>query len=154
MHQPPAVVWKVARTRFQGGQVMALAVILLFMHGAWWVQSGHHGVVHLGAGAATGAALLYAWHDWRRAPVGHVRWDGQSWSWSGPAGAAQAVVPMVAMDFQFLMLLRLDLPGQRRCWCWVGIAQDVASWRSLRRALFSGAAAGSRDKSVPGFLVA
>jgi hypothetical protein len=61
---------------------------------------------------------------------------------------------MVAMDFQFLMLLRLDLPGQRRCWCWVGMAQDVASWRSLRRALFSGAAVGAGDKSVPGFLVA
>lgn len=149
MHQPPAVVWKIARTRFQGGQLLVLGALVPWVHAAWWVQSGTSVTAQLGAAAAAVAALLYAWLDWRRAPVGHILWDGRVWSWSGPTGLAQAAVPVVTMDFQFLMLLRLDLRDRGRCWCWVGRAQDAASWQPLRRALFAGVAAGAGGEPAP-----
>ena len=143
MHQAPAVVWKVARTRFQGVLLLLLGVFALGVHGAWWVHSGDWGLAQLGAAAAGTAAFLSAWRDWRRAPVGHLQWDGWAWSWSGPSGVVQAAAPVVAMDFQYLMLLRLDFPDHGRSWCWVVRAHEPVAWRSLRRALFAGAVAGT-----------
>lgn len=148
MHQPPAVVWKLAGTRLQGGQLLVLGVLLVGVHGAWWLQAGTLGAAHLGAGAAVLAALLYAWHDWRRAPSGDIQWDGQVWSWVGPSGVAQPVVPVVTVDFQVLMLVRLHVHDSGRRWCWVGRAQDAASWLALRRALFAPGGSGAGDQRL------
>lgn len=142
MHQPPGVVWRLARTRHQGRALLLLGALVCLVHGAWWLQSGALAAVQFCASAAAVAALLYAWLDWRRSPAGPIQWDGQAWFWSGPLGVVQ-VVPVVAMDFQTLMLLRLDARDYGRCWCWVARAQDPVSWQALRRALFAGAAVGA-----------
>ena len=148
MHQPPAVVWKLARTRFSGGLLLVLCAVLLCVQVTWWLQADTWGAAQLMAGAAAVAALLHAWRDWRRTLLGHIRWDGQVWSWSGPSGVAQAVVPLVTMDFQFVMLVRLDVRDHGRRWCWVARSQNPVSWRSLRRALFAGAGANAGGGQV------
>lgn len=126
-----------------------MGALLLCVHAAWWAHSGSWGVAQLGASAAAVGAFLVSWHDWRRAPEGQIRWDGQTWAWSGSSGVTQAAVPVVTVDFQFLMLLRLDRRPEGRCWCWVGRAQDPGSWLALRRALFAGDRAGAGGESAP-----
>jgi hypothetical protein len=81
----------------------------------------------------------------RRDGAGVLAWDGEAWYWrDADSGAASCpVAPVVCLDLQGLILLRLvplePLEPQVRPqrWLWLTPRRDLGRWRALRRALYS-----------------
>lgn len=86
----------------------------------------------LGAGLAS----LYGW---KNSPVGQLAWDAQVWRWEGPgykAGIAEYELS-VALDFQYLMLLRIENQAHAKLWLWAERRANPTRWLDLRRAVYS-----------------
>ena len=80
----------------------------------------------------------------RRAPSGLLAFDGARWRFGGVEGVVLACV-----DLQWLMLVRFSAGSRQRRWLWVRKEASVASWLSLRRAVYSRAPK-ALDASEPG----
>lgn len=82
------------------------------------------------------ASLVGALVAWKDSPTGVLRWDGQSWHWSGFATAECSLSLLV--DFQEVLLVSLKSDGAGPVWLWLqaAIHGDV-SWMALRRAIVS-----------------
>lgn len=80
-----------------------------------------------------------AYRGWKNAPVGQLSWDGQCWRWEGTgylAGAAEQKLAVV-VDFQNLLLLRLENPAHAHLWLWAERHMLPERWLDLRRAVYS-----------------
>ena len=89
-----------------------------------------------------GVLVLTGWaafFGWKSSPLGKLAWDGETWrcvSASYQAGVTEYQV-MVAADFQYIVLLRLENAANSRRWLWVERSASPERWLDLRRALYS-----------------
>ncbi len=76
---------------------------------------------------------------WRRSPVGELLWDGENWYWESEVYQASAELnaPVVALDLQSAMLLRLDNPAGAIWWLWAERATLPGRWLDMRRAVYA-----------------
>jgi toxin CptA len=84
-------------------------------------------------------AGLAAYMGWKNSPVGQLAWDGQFWRWEGPGyqtGVAEQKLSVV-VDFQNLLLLRLENPAHAHLWLWAERHALPERWLDLRRAVYS-----------------
>lgn len=134
MHGPPAVSFPVGRSRWH---VVALAAALVPAVLAWpwlWLASGiEFSPMAVAAQmllvCVVGALAAWAWH---RSPAGHLRWDGERWSWSD----LSVQTLHTTLDAQAMVLVALRLENSRPVWLWLERGQGTPqAWRSLRRAL-------------------
>ncbi len=83
-----------------------------------------------------GFAALYGW---KNSPVGQLAWDGQVWRWEGPGyqvGVAEYDLS-AALDFQSLMLLRIENQAHATLWLCAERRAFPSRWVDLRRAVYS-----------------
>ncbi|MBX3586572.1 MAG: hypothetical protein KF796_08000 [Ramlibacter sp.] len=134
MHNAPSVTYPVGRSRFSAGLMAIVWCAGLAATGAWALQAGETG---WRLGLMVAVVLLsggWALHAHHTAPAGLLRWDGQAWSWRGPAPQDEAGQPVVALDLQRWLLLRWT-GGRHSRWFWLARASAPAQWRALRRAV-------------------
>jgi hypothetical protein len=79
---------------------------------------------------------------WRRAPVGRLQWDGQRWRWESEVYRSGTPLepPVVVLDVQWAILLRLDNQAGAVWWLWAERSaqkQLAAHWFDLRRAVYA-----------------
>lgn len=93
--------------------------------------------------AAVLACALGTALQWRQAPRGQLRWDGERWQWSARPEAAVTQLHCV-VDLQRRMLLRLCCgqvgPFGGGCiWLWLESDGMGPRWLALRRAILANA---------------
>lgn len=86
--------------------------------------------------------LMAAWvmaTGWQRAPVGRLQWDGQRWRWESVVYRSGAALepPVVVLDIQFALLLRLDNQAGAVWWLWAERSASPTRWLDLRRAVYA-----------------
>ena len=89
-------------------------------------------VIILGAGVA-------AHRSWKNVPQGKLAWDGGIWCWESPSyqtGIAEQKLSVI-VDFQHLLLLRIENQASASVWLWAEQKAMPERWLDLRRALFS-----------------
>ena len=114
----------------------AVAVLLV---AAWVLGSQHAGWRQLAGLVAVICVGLAACQGWKNSPVGQLTWDGLVWRWEGPgyqAGMAEYKL-LAALDFQNVMLLRIENQAHARLWLWAERRAFPARWLDLRRAVYS-----------------
>ena len=92
----------------------------------------------VGSVVVFGVGLL-ALRSWNNSPVGQLAWDGQLWRWEGrgyQVGVADYEL-LVAIDFQNLMLLRIENQAHAKLWLWAERRSFPTRWLDLRRAVYS-----------------
>ena len=107
--------------------------------GAWGATSQHINWRHFGGFAAVIATGLFALQGWKNSPVGQLVWDGQVWRWEGrgyQASVAEYEL-FVTIDFQSLMLLRIENQAHAKLWLWAERRAFPARWLDFRRAVYS-----------------
>lgn len=114
-------------------------MVALLVVGAWVVTSqtiGWRQSAGLAAVAGVGLAALYGW---KTSPVGQLVWDGQVWRWESQGDLARVAQYelSVALDFQILMLLRIENAAHAKLWLWAEHRAFPARWLDLRRAVYS-----------------
>ncbi|HYW55991.1 MAG TPA: hypothetical protein VE934_03475 [Polaromonas sp.] len=139
MHNPPAVVYPLRRSRVSGLLLVAtwLAGAVVFL--LWWGTATVFDWRQSSAGAALVLGGVIAGWGWKNSPDGQLRWDGQVWCWQGPEGHAStpALELSVAIDFQQVLLLKLKNHDNAVCWLWVERQAQPERWMDLRRAVYS-----------------
>ena len=156
MHRAPAVSFLTARSRWHLRFVLVLVTstgLTLLGFALGQPQSQQQLLI---IGCVWLASACLALIDWRRSPVGCLRWDRQHWHWSGWSDTAACRL-ILRMDWQSGMLVTLQRDGDRSLWLWLDVKSDFAQWNALRRAVFSsqsialgddGVDAGSRHTEV------
>ena len=127
------------RSRLQG-QLLLMVWLAGAVASSFWIA----GAQETGWRQALGCLSLIlagtlAWTFWKNSPIGNLGWDGQAWHWESkgyPLGSAEHTV-FVALDFQSLMLLRLDNPAQATLWLWAERGMFDGRWMDFRRAVYS-----------------
>ena len=136
-HSAPSVSYPLGRSRFLGclllvGWLIAAGVTL------WWWRASATADWRplLGCAALLIAAGVMA-TGWRRAPVGRLQWDGQRWRWESVVYRSGTALepPVVVLDVQFALLLRLDNQAGAVWWLWAERSALPARWLDLRRAV-------------------
>ena len=82
-------------------------------------------------------AGVAAYRGWKNSPVGQLAWDGQCWRWEGTGyltGVAEQKLTVI-VDFQNLLLLRLENPAHAHLWLWAERHVLPERWLDLRRAV-------------------
>jgi hypothetical protein len=79
------------------------------------------------------AGAIALW-GWRKAVTGRLQWDGEHWLWTEFGDAAIQRMSIV-LDFQRLLLLRVESEGGAVQWLWLESKASDRSWRALRRAV-------------------
>jgi len=149
MHSAPSVRFPVGRCGLYGVLLVLLAVLGGLVLGLWFVLDGAPGVST--AGVAGGLLWLtwvcFVWREWRRSPVGQLRWSASerhslgaspgAWRWHSESCAEGVPLRRVvlAVDWQSVALLRLQPSEAPACWVWVERTRNPALWNDLRRAL-------------------
>lgn len=136
MHSAPSVTYPVGRSR-----LAARLLMVTWAAGAGCAGAASYQFDSVGWRQAVLAVsvVVSAWavlRMLRRAADEQLMFDGQHWSLSrsGRPGAARATV---VLDFQSLLLLRMDEPGRRTQWLWPARGSQPDLWRDLRRAVYS-----------------
>jgi toxin CptA len=82
---------------------------------------------------------LAAMRCWKNSPVGQLRWDGQVWHWEclGYQAGLPARGLSVGLDFQRILLLRLESQNGVVNWLWADRLAMPERWLDLRRAVYS-----------------
>jgi toxin CptA len=133
MQSPPATSYQVIRSLRAGRVLLALLIAFAGVPFVGWFT---------GMSMNRVCALAFLWcaavawvsHYWRTLPQGRLRWDGESWHWSGANEPLAAVT--IQYDFQISLWL-LMVPAKGRVF---GVWMDadpghMPQWRALRRAL-------------------
>lgn len=133
------MTYTLGRSHWQAFLLSAFWLAALLLASVWTLGSQQLGwrqaagfITLMGAGWA-------AWYGWANAPVGQLAWDGQVWRWEGPgyqAGVAEYELS-VALDFQKVMLLRLENQAHAKLWLWAERRAFPERWLDLRRAVYS-----------------
>jgi toxin CptA len=134
MHSAPSVSYPVGRSRYATRLLVAVWTAGVCCVGLACYLSDHFGwLTVLLAGSAVLAGVA-AFVSLSRMPAAELAFDGQRWSISG-RHAPQAADAVVVLDFQILLLVRLDVPRAAPCWLWLERPANPARWQDLRRAL-------------------
>ena len=139
MYSAPPVAYPLGRSSFQ-----AFGLLGFWLAGAVaWVLCALF-APSLGwrlwpiAAAVLAAGCAAAW-GWKNSPLGLLRWDAQCWNWESLA--YQAGTPVlalsVALDFQRVLLLRLENQDHARLWLWAERSTLPERWLDLRRAVYA-----------------
>jgi toxin CptA len=147
MHSAPSVSFPVGRSPFQGAVLLLVWLLGCGATGLWWFHSASPGWRPAAAWLLLGAAGGFAAWNWRRTRSGVVRWDGQSWDWSGEPHAKAGAV-QVSLDLQRCLLLRWK-SGKASHWLWLERDAGVERWDDLRRAVYSRARIEAPPESRP-----
>ena len=138
MHHAPAVSFPLARSRFLVGWLGCLALAGLATIGLWCEQQPHLGWrqgLGLLAAVATPAIAL-RW--WMVRPTGLLRWEAGQWQ-ACIDGVDCTGTVSIHLDLQRHLLLKLCCSAPRAgLWLWLDCGADPATWRDLRRAVYSG----------------
>ena len=137
LHRAPSLVYPLGRSRLLGGALflgwcIAAGVTLRWAHSAaagdWRPMLGWLALLISAVFMATG---------WRRAPVGSLGWDGQRWRWESPVyrGGSALDAPIVVLDLQRALLLRMDNQAGAVWWLWAERSAAPSRWLALRRAV-------------------
>lgn len=106
----------------------------------WWWRSAPPGDWRplLGALCCLLAGLAMT-AGWRRSPVGKLHWDGENWYWESAVYQASAELnpPVVGLDLQSAMLLRLDNTAGAVWWLWAERRAEPQRWLDMRRAVYA-----------------
>lgn len=139
MHNAPPVVFPLGRSNFQGLMLLVLWLSGLTAVALWWrIASTPDWRLWSAAvvlATAAGAMTL----GWKNSPVGQLRWDGQVWRWESQGYQSGALVSALAvtLDFQGVMLLRLESHDDAILWLWASRSSMPERWLDLRRAVYS-----------------
>ena len=139
MHSAPAVSFPVGRSRFQGWLVGLTGLTGAVGGLLWRYQAEPAGWRQWLFALTLLCACALAAGAWFRSPRGHLRWDGQAWSWTSAERSVGGVLT-VHLDLQFFLLLSLRLDAGSRIWFWPERGAELTAWNALRRAVFSRAA--------------
>jgi len=128
MRSAPSVIYPVLRS-YRAGAMLAL----LWCAGAvpvtaWLVQVSAPTYLCCAMVGWTGLAGLLCARHWWHAEPDHLAWDGRSWSTKSSFDASLAV----AIDLQFLMVIRVSPAGGRSQWLVVDRDASPTAWHSLR----------------------
>lgn len=133
------MTYPLERSHWQAFLFSAFWLAALLLASVWTLGSQQLGWRQaVGLITVMGAGLA-AWHGWKNAPVGQLTWDGQVWRWEGPgyqAGVAEYELS-AALDFQNVMLLRLENQAHAKLWLWAERRAFPTRWLDLRRAVYS-----------------
>ena len=111
----------------------------MLLVGAWILTSQHIGWRQFAGLISVICDGSAAFQGWKNSPVGQLAWDGQVWRWEGPgyqAGIAEYKL-LAAVDFQNVMLLRIENQAHAKLWLWAEQRAFSARWLDLRRAVYS-----------------
>ena len=136
MHSAPSVSYPVGRSRFMGWFIFFANVAGVLAGWLWYQQLESLGWRQWLFSGSLIASCFLAFQTWRRVPQGHISWDGQVWCWTCGAISTQGSVT-IHLDFQSVMLLRLNTKTAGRIWLWPERHVDVTRWVGLRRIVFS-----------------
>lgn len=139
LHNAPAVLYPLGRSRFLGVCLLAAWLLAAGVTLWWWrASAAADGRSLLGCAALLLAGWVMA-TGWRRAPVGQLQWDGQRWRWESEVYRSGTALepPVVALDAQFSLLLRLNNQAGAVWWLWAERSASPTDWLDLRRAVFA-----------------
>jgi toxin CptA len=136
MHSAPSVSYPVGRSRYATRLLVAVWIAGVCCVGLACYLSDHLGWSAALLAGSTVLAGVAAFVSSGRVPATELAFDGQRWSISGKQ-ARQAADAVVVLDFQALLLVRLDMPRAAACWLWLERPSNPARWQDLRRALHS-----------------
>jgi hypothetical protein len=134
---PPSLSFKVGGSRWQaviGGLLLALGTISVL---GMALSPRHFSTWAVACAILGWICTVWVFYRARRdAPVGTLYWDGTHWHWADSLDYSVQSVS-VAMDFQRLILVRVERTFAPRMWLWLewDAVQGSKSWISLRRAL-------------------
>lgn len=139
MHNAPPVVYPLGRSSFQARLLMgvwlagvAVSVLCAFLAPAlgWRLWLMAFAVLAVGGAAA--------W-DWKKSPLGQLHWDARGWHWESLAYQSGTPVGRlsVVLDFQRVLLLRLENQDHARLWLWAERKALPERWLDLRRAVYA-----------------
>lgn len=138
-HHAPSVIYPLGRSRCQGYLLLGLWVagslsVMLWLYGSRAMDWRPFLAV-----ASISLAGLAAYIGWKNSPVGQLAWDGQFWRWEGPGYQTGVAVQKlsVVVDFQNLLLLRLENQAHAHLWLWAERKVLPERWLDLRRAVYS-----------------
>ena len=137
LHNAPPVTYPLGRSRFLGS-VLALAwLTTLGLTGLWQLGSPLGDLFPL---LSFILLLVSGWtltQGWLRSPAGRLAWDGQFWRWESEnyQGSSVLQAPVVVIDVQFGMLLRLQNQAGASWWLWAEKVRRQTLWQDLRRAV-------------------
>ena len=133
MHRPPAVSYKVVRSRWHFFAIVLATAFAGCGACAFALQQAADWRI-CALFATLGLALAAALHQWHAMVPGRLHWDGQNWY--GPEADTPPLLRLqIAFDFQWLVLVRTTTHQGKTGWIWLERAQDAALWSRLRRAL-------------------
>ena len=139
MHCAPPVVYPLGRSSFQAWVLLGFWLGGLAAFAMWCLAAtGFDWRLAVALGAVLAAAVV-AWLGWKNSPLGRLRWDGQVWRWESQGYQAGTPVRTlsVALDFQRILLLRLENHDHARLWLWAERNAMPERWLDLRRAVYS-----------------
>ncbi len=139
MHNAPPVAYPLGRSSLQAGLLLAfwlagaaaLVLCVLFAPALGWR-------LWLLVFGVFAAGCVAAW-GWKNSPLGVLHWDAQCWHWESPAYQAGTPVRRlsVVLDFQRVLLLRLENQDHARLWLWAERMAMPERWLDLRRAVYA-----------------
>lgn len=133
------MTYPLGRSHWQAWVLLSLWLAALLVVGVWVATSQSIGGRQcLGLAVVVGVGLA-ALHGWKHSPVGQLAWDGQVWRWEGPgyqSGVAEYELS-ATLDFQNLMLLRIENQAHAKLWLWAERRALPMRWLDLRRAVYS-----------------
>ena len=146
MHSAASVVYPVARSRRAGWLVAAIWCFGLIPVMGWILLVPAPVLLKSGVALWAISVGLICLLGWWRAKPDFLAWDGKTWRTDDFAEACATVV----LDFQSLILLRVDPYDARARWFFVDRVTSPVLWHGLRCALVASAhpAAGVSD-TVP-----
>ena len=138
-HNAPPVIYPLGRSHLQGWLLSVLWFSGLLLMLVWFGVSQQLNWRFLCALVAVVIAGLAAFSGWRNSPIGQLVWDAQSWRWESSSyqtGVAELKL-VVVVDFQHLLVIRMENQANARWWLWVERKSKPERWLDFRRAVYS-----------------
>ncbi len=146
-HHAPLVQYPVQRSPWLAAILLVLALAGALALAAWalWGAGTQPGVSRVVVALTWLVACGLAARNWWTHPQGWLVWTGTDWRLqAGVRSMAQARME-VHGDWLAAMGVRLVPHGGRACWLWLDRSAQPASWKALRRAVYSRASLAQAD---------
>lgn len=147
MHLPPAVSYKVVRSRWHFFVLLMLCFVALVSTAGLW---GSPGPVWRPALSALVVALCIAMsaRALLQSAQGTLLWDGSHWLWTG-FGDDPVKGLNVAIDLQRVLLVQAVSSNHSTAWLFLQAGSDAKRWAAVRRALYARRGSEARTGDSP-----